>query len=56
MSAPDSSDKAAAFKGLVVTTVLLAVMAYGIVLLTNRKFADHAPAAGAPATPAAAKH
>jgi CubicO group peptidase (beta-lactamase class C family) len=27
-----------------------------IVLLTNRKFADHAPAAGVPAAPAAAKH
>lgn len=56
MSAPASGDKAAAFKGLVVTTILLAVMAYSIVLLTNRKFAGHAPEGGAPAAPAAAKH
>jgi hypothetical protein len=57
MSAPASGDKTAAFKGLVVTTILLAVMAYSIVLLTNRKFADHAPEGGAPAAaPAAAKH
>ena len=39
MSAPASGDKAAAFKGLVVTTILLAVMAYSIVLLTNRTHA-----------------
>jgi multidrug resistance efflux pump len=47
MSAPNS-DKAAAFKGLLVTAVLLFVMAYGIVLWTNTRFASHtteAPAA-----------
>ena len=55
MSEPQHGDKAAAFKGLVATTILLAVMAYSIVLLTNRKFAGHAAEPGA-AAPAAAKH
>ncbi len=47
------NDKPAAFKGLIVTTVLLFVMAYAIVIMTNRKFASHAPAA---AGAAADKH
>jgi hypothetical protein len=47
MSAAPNNDKAAAFKGLIITTVLLFVMAYGVVLLTNRKFASHEPAAPA---------
>lgn len=41
-------DKSAAFKGLIVTVVLLFVMAFTIVQLTNMKFASHgaeAPAA-----------
>jgi hypothetical protein len=41
------NDKPAAFRGLIITTVLLFVMAYTIVQLTNRKFASHAPAAAA---------
>lgn len=41
MSALQSGDKPAAFKGLVVTFFLLLAMAYGIVLLTNMKFAGH---------------
>lgn len=45
VSSPQPSDKAAAFRGLLVTAVLLFVMAYTIVLLTNRKFASHEPAA-----------
>lgn len=49
MSAPQPGDKAAAFKGLIVTAVLLLVMAYSIVLLTNRKFAGHAAEGAAPA-------
>jgi hypothetical protein len=49
MSAPQPGDKAAAFKGLIVTTVLLVIMAYGIVLLTNRKFAGHGAESAAPA-------
>ncbi len=46
------NDKPAAFKGLIVTAVLLFVMAYSIVLLTNKQFEGHS--AGAPA--AAEKH
>ena len=43
-------DKKAALTGLVITAVSLFVLAYSIVLLTNRKFAgaEHQP--GAPAT------
>lgn len=36
------SDKGAAFAGLLVTTLALAVFCYGIVLWTNAKFASHA--------------
>jgi hypothetical protein len=39
------NDKPAAFTGLIVTAVLLFVMAYGIVMWTNTKFASHSPAA-----------
>ncbi|MBL8982162.1 MAG: hypothetical protein JNL26_08255 [Gemmatimonadetes bacterium] len=39
------NDQPAAFKGLIVTAVLLFVMAYGIVMWTNAKFASHTPAA-----------
>jgi hypothetical protein len=49
MSAPQPGDKAAAFKGLIVTTFLLVAMALSIVLLTNRKFASHAAEGAAPA-------
>lgn len=49
MSAPQPGDKSAAFRGLVVTTVLLVTMAATIVFLTNRRFASHT----APETPAA---
>lgn len=44
------NDQPAAFKGLLVTAILLFVMCYGIVQWTNTKFAAHAGA------PAAAKH
>ncbi len=49
MSAPQPGDQAAAFKGLIITSVLLFALAYSIVLLTNRKFASHSPEAAAPA-------
>lgn len=49
MSAPQPGDKAAAFKGLIITSVLLFALAYSIVLLTNRKFASHTPEASTPA-------
>lgn len=35
-------DKRAAFVGMVVTTVLLFIMSFTIVKLTNAKFAGHA--------------
>lgn len=41
-STPHSSDTKAAFAGLIVTSIALFVMAYGIVLWTNAKFAGHA--------------
>jgi hypothetical protein len=40
-------DKSAAYKGLIVTAILLFVMAYTIVQLTNRQFAGHAESAPA---------
>lgn len=46
------ADARAAFTGLIVGALALLVIMYGIVQLTNRKFAGHsatAPAAGAPA-------
>lgn len=39
---PPSSDMRAAFAGLIITSVALFVLAYGIVLWTNAKFASHA--------------
>ena len=41
MSEQHHNDKGAAFKGLIFTALALFVMAYGIVLLTNAKFAKH---------------
>ena len=38
------SDKGAAFIGLIVTSVLLFVLCFVIVQLTNAKFEGHAPA------------
>ena len=46
------ADARAAFTGLIVGALVLLAVMYGIVQLTNRKFAGHAataPAAGAPA-------
>lgn len=40
-----TSDKPAAFRGLIITALLLLVMCYTIVQLTNRKFASHQAAA-----------
>jgi cytochrome b len=38
------NDQPAAFKGLIITAILLFVMAYGIVQWTNSRFASHAAA------------
>jgi hypothetical protein len=46
MSAPPPSDKAAAFRGLVITALALFLMAFTIVKLTNAKYARHEPEAG----------
>ena len=56
MSAPQPGDKAAAFRGLIITSILLFVVAFGIVKLTNMKFAGHAPADGAKPAAGEAKH
>lgn len=45
----EPTDKASAFKGLIITAVLLFALAYGIVLATNAKFASH-QAEAAPAS------
>ena len=47
MSSASHNDKPAAFRGLIVTAILLFAMAYGIVRWTNTRFASHeaAPAA-----------
>ena len=42
-------DKSAGFIGLIATAALLFAIAYGIVLLTNAKFAGHEKGAAAPA-------
>lgn len=43
-------DTAAAFKGLIIGAVFIAIVVVAITMLTNRKFASHeaAPAAAAP--------
>ena len=44
-------DKGAGFIGMILTTIALFAVAYGIVMLTNAKFAGHEKAApGAAAT------
>ncbi len=49
-STQHSDDKRAAFAGLIVTSVALFVLAYGIVLWTNAKFAGHSAGTKAEAT------
>ena len=41
MSELHGSDKSAAFRGLVVTAILLFLMSFTIVKLTNQKYAGH---------------
>ncbi len=53
MSAPQHNDQPAAFKGMIITALALAIMCYVIVQLTNRQFAGHE---GTPAAAGAAKH
>ena len=42
-------DKAAAFVGLIGGAILILIMVLVVINLTNRKFAGHSAAAGAPA-------
>ena len=57
-SAPQPGDKAAGFSGLILGGIALFVIMFGIVKMTNAKYAGHGPepAAGAPATAPAAGH
>lgn len=48
-------DTAAAFRGLIVGAIAIGALVVTIVMLTNRKFADHGAAEGAEA-PAAETH
>ena len=48
-------DTAAAFRGLIVGAIAIGTLVVAIVMLTNRKFADHGAAEGAEA-PAAETH
>jgi hypothetical protein len=52
MSAPLPGDKAAGFSGLILGAIALFVIMFGIVRMTNAKYAGHeaAPAAGATST------
>jgi hypothetical protein len=47
MSELQPSDKRSAFTGMIVTAILLFVLAFGIVQLTNMKYAGEASHAGA---------
>lgn len=51
MSAPQPGDKSAAFSGLILGAIALFVLIFGIVRLTNAKYAgEHAEKAGVEAT------
>ncbi|HEV7993596.1 MAG TPA: hypothetical protein VGP25_17340 [Gemmatimonadaceae bacterium] len=51
MSAPQAGDKSAAFSGLILGAIALFVIIFGIVRLTNAKYAgEHAEKAGVEAT------
>jgi len=39
--APHGSDKAAAFTGLIVTSIALFIICFTVIKLTNAKFASH---------------
>ncbi|MBX9928624.1 MAG: hypothetical protein K2X99_06885 [Gemmatimonadaceae bacterium] len=47
---PHESDRSAAFTGLILGTVALVAMAWGIVHLTNKKFEGHKAEAASSAT------
>jgi hypothetical protein len=45
MSQQDGTDKKAAIRGLIVTAILLFIMSFTIVMLTNQKYAGEPGAA-----------
>ena len=55
-SAPQPGDKSAGFSGLILGAIVLFVIMFGIVRMTNAKYAGHGEKAGATgaAAPAAA--
>ena len=54
MSAPQPGDKSAGFSGLILGAIALFVIMFGIVRMTNAKYAGHEAAPAAQGTPAAA--
>jgi hypothetical protein len=51
MSAPQAGDKSAGFSGLILGSIALFVLIFGIVRMTNAKYAgEHAEKAGVEAT------
>ena len=52
MSAPQPGDKSAGFSGLILGAIVLFVVMFGIVRMTNAKYAGHGaePAAGTTTT------
>ena len=57
-SAPQPGDKSAGFSGLILGAIVLFVVMFGIVRMTNAKYAGHGEAAAASgaAAPAAGGH
>ena len=51
MAPPLSGDTKAGYTGLVVAVIFLGTVLYGIVYLTNQKFAEHSKATPAAAQP-----
>jgi hypothetical protein len=56
MSAPQPGDKAAGFSGLILGAIVLFVMMFAIVRMTNAKYAGHAAAPAPSATTTTTGH
>jgi hypothetical protein len=55
-SAPQPGDKSAGFSGLILGAIVLFVIMFSIVRMTNAKYAGHGETAGAGAAAPAAAH
>ena len=55
-SAPQPGDKSAGFSGLILGAIVLFVIMFSIVRMTNAKYAGHGEKAGAGAAAPAAAH